>query len=77
MQRAFEYRISVITILPCLRQRHRRPSWFVNQREKKCRGIILIVAAGTCCEKIRKEKDDQYADFVQKFEFIQTRKSNN
>ena len=55
MRRAFEYRISVIIILPCLRQFHRRPSWFVNQREKKCLGIILILAAGTCCEKIRKE----------------------
>ena len=77
MRRAFEYRISVITILPFLRQFHRRPSWFVNQREKKCLGIILILAAGTCCEKIRKEKDDQCTDFVQKFEFIQTRKSDN
>ena len=77
MRRAFEYRISVITILPCLRQLHRRPSWFVNQREKKCLGIILILAAGTRCEKIRKEKDYQYTDFVQKFEFTQTRKSDN
>ena len=34
------YGISVRTILPCLRQFHRRPSWLVNQREKKCLGII-------------------------------------
>ena len=34
------YGISVITILPCLRQFHRRPTWLVKQREKKCLGII-------------------------------------
>ena len=28
--------ISVRTILPCLRQFHRRPSWLVNKRENKC-----------------------------------------
>ena len=39
-RRAVVYGISVITILPCLRQFHRRPSWLVNQREKKCLGII-------------------------------------
>ena len=38
----------IITILPRLRQFHRRPSWFVNQREKKCLGIISMLAAGTC-----------------------------
>ena len=46
--RAVVYGISVITILPCLRQFHRRPSWLVNQREKECLGIISILAAGTC-----------------------------
>ena len=41
IRRAVVYGITVIvTILPCLRQFHRRPSWLVNQREKKCLGII-------------------------------------
>ena len=40
----------VITIPPCLRQFHRRPSWLVNQREKECLGIISILAAVTCWE---------------------------
>ena len=42
----------IITILPRLRQFHRRPSWFVNQREKKCLGIISIpgATAYTCWE---------------------------
>ena len=63
----------VITIQPCLRQFYRRPSWFVNKWEKKCLRIILIPAAGNCWGN-KKEKDDQCTDFVQKFEFIQTRK---
>ena len=51
IRRAVVYGISVRTILPCLRQFHRRPSWLVNQREKKCLGIISILAATvTCCE---------------------------
>ena len=42
----------VVTILPCLRQFHRCPSWLVYQREKKCLGIISIpeAAAVTCWE---------------------------
>ena len=43
----------VITIQPCLRQFHRRPSWLVNQREKECLGIISILAAVTCWENKR------------------------
>ena len=50
IRRAVVYGISVRTILPCLRQFHRCPSWFVNQREKKCLGIISVLAAGTCWE---------------------------
>ena len=48
--RAVVYGISVRTMLPCLRQFHRCPSWLVNQREKKCLGIISVLAAGTCWE---------------------------
>ena len=50
--RAAVYGISVRTILPCLRQFHRCPSWLVYQREKKCLGIISIPAATavTCWE---------------------------
>ena len=40
IRRAVVYGISVRAILPCLRQFHRRPSWLVSQREKKCLGII-------------------------------------
>ena len=50
IRRAVVYGISVRTILPCLRQFHRCPSWLVNQREKKCLGIISVLAAGTCSE---------------------------
>ena len=48
MRRAVVYGISAITMLPWLRQSHRCPSWFVNQREKECLGTISILAAVTC-----------------------------
>ena len=35
----------IVTILPCLRQSHRCPSWLVNQREKKWLGIISVPVA--------------------------------
>ena len=47
---AVVYGSSVRTMLPCLRQFHRCPSRLVNQREKKCLGIIWIPAAVTCWE---------------------------
>ena len=53
IRRAVVYGISVRTILPCLRQFHRCPSWLVYQREKKCLGIILIrvaIVVVTCWE---------------------------
>ena len=50
------YGISVRSILPCLRQFHRRPSWLVNQREKKCLGIISILAATVTCWENKKWK---------------------
>ena len=51
IRRAVVYGVGIgITIMPCLRQFDRRPSWLVNQREKKCLGIISILAAGTCWE---------------------------
>ena len=50
------YGISGMTILPCLRQFHRRPSWLVNQREKKCLGIISILAATVTCWENKKWK---------------------
>ena len=53
IRRAVVNGISVRTILPCLRQFHRRPSWLVNQREKKCLGIISNMAAGTCWKNKR------------------------
>ena len=56
IRRAAVYRLSEMTILPCLRKFHRRPSWLVNQREKKCLGIISILAAGTYWENKKKKK---------------------
>ena len=56
MRRAGEYRIAVRTILPCLRQFHRCPSWFVHQREKECLGIITIVRAAVTCWENKKWK---------------------
>ena len=53
IRRAVVYGVDiVVTILPCLRQFHRRPSWLVYQREEKCLGIISIPAATavTCWE---------------------------
>ena len=52
IRRTVVYWISVRTMLPCLRQFHRCPSWFVHQREKKCLGIISIprATAYTCWE---------------------------
>ena len=51
IRRAVVYWMAVvITILPCLRQFHRCPSWLVHQREKECLGIIMILAAVTCWE---------------------------
>ena len=53
IRRAVVYGVGIaVTILPCLRQFHRRPSWFVNQREKKCLGIISPpgATAVTCWE---------------------------
>ena len=59
IRRAVVYGISVITILPCLRQFQRRPTWLVNKREKELLGIISILAAGACWrKKKRKEKDN-------------------
>ena len=53
IRRAVVYGVGIgITILPCLRKFHRCPSWFVNQREKKCLGIISVpgATAVTCWE---------------------------
>ena len=52
--RAVEYGISVTWHF--LRQFHRRPSWLVNEREKKCLGIISVMAAGTCWENKKRKK---------------------
>ena len=56
------YGISVRTIPPCLRQFHRRPSWLVHQREKKCLGIIS--PADVNCWENKKWKGWSDADFV-------------
>ena len=57
IRRAVVYGISVRTILPCLRQFHRRPSWLVYQREKECLGIISIpVATAVTCWENKKRK---------------------
>ena len=65
IRRAVVYGLSVITIQPCLRQFHRRPSRLVNQREKKCLGIISsLAAAGTCWKNKRwKGWSDAQASF--------------
>ena len=51
--RAVVYGITVISIH---RKFHRRPSWLVNEREKKCLGIISIPAAGICWENKKRKK---------------------
>ena len=57
IRRAVVNGISVRTILPCLRQFHRCPSWLVNKRENKCLWIISIPAAtAVTCWKIKKWK---------------------
>ena len=73
IKRAAVYGISVRTILPCLGQFHRCPSWLVNQREKKCLWIISILAAGTCWEN-NKWKGLAMHRLLKKLEFKQTRK---
>ena len=57
-RRAVVYGVAiVVTMLPCLRQFHRRPSWLVYQREKECLGIVSILgaAAGTCWENKKRK----------------------
>ena len=56
MRVAVVYGISVRTILPCLRQFHRCPSWLVYQREKKCLGIISKLAPVVTCWENNKWK---------------------
>ena len=77
-KRAVAYGMSEITILPSLRQFHRRPSWLVYQRENECLGIISITGAHavTCCHcwENNKWKGLACKDFVQKLEFIKARK---
>ena len=58
IRRAVVYGVGIaVTILPCLRQFHRCPSWLVNQREKKCLGIISPpgATAGTCWENKKRK----------------------
>ena len=56
IRRAVVYGISVRTILPCLTQFNRCPSWLVYQREKKCLGIISKLAAVVTCWENNKWK---------------------
>ena len=56
IRRAVVYGISVRTILPCLRQFHRCPSWLVNKWENKCLWIISILAAVITCWENKKWK---------------------
>ena len=57
IRRAVVYGVEiVVTMLPCVRQFHRRPSWLVNQREKECLGIISILAAAVTCRENKKRK---------------------
>ena len=73
-RRALVYGMSVRTIPPHgLRQFHRCPSWLVNQREKECLGISSIVAAVTSWRNNKKKRIIRCTDFVQQFEFLQTR----
>ena len=68
IRRAIVYGMTVISIR---RQFHRCPSWFVNQREKKCRWIVSIpgATAVTCSEK-KKWKARSTPRF-QKSQFVQ------
>ena len=52
-RRAIVYGFFVISIR---RQFHRCPSWFVNQREKKCRWIVPIHATAVTCSEKKKWK---------------------
>ena len=58
IRRAVVYGVGIArTIQPCLRKFHRCPSWLVNQREKKCLGIISMPgAAAVTCWKNKKRK---------------------
>ena len=61
IRRAVVYGVGiVITVYPsCLRQFHRCPSWLINQREKKCLGIISIPVATvvvTCWDNKKRKK---------------------
>ena len=65
IRRAVVYGVEiVVTILPCLRQFHRRPSWLVYQREKECLGIISILAAVTCWGNKKCKRKIRCTDFV-------------
>ena len=56
-RRAVVNGISVRTIIPCLRQFHRCPSWLVKKRENKCLWIISIPGAtAVTCWEIKKWK---------------------
>ena len=66
IRRAIVYGITVISIS---RQFHRCPSWFVNQREKKCRWIVSILTARTCSEK--KKWKARSTPRLQKSQFVQ------
>ena len=57
IRRAVAYGVGIArTILPCLRQFHRCPSWLVNQREKECLGIVSVPAAAVTCWENKKIK---------------------
>ena len=67
IRRAIVYGMTVISIH---RQFHRCPSWFVNQREKKCRWIVSILATAVTCSEKRKWKA-RSTPRLQKSQFVQ------
>ena len=69
IRRAIVYGITVISIRG---QFHRCPSWFVNQREKKCRWIVSILrATAVTCTGKKKKRKARSMPRLQKSQFVQ------
>ena len=69
IRRAIVYGMIVISIS---RQFHRCPSWFVNQREKKCRWIVSILrATAVTCTGKKKKRKARSMPRLQKSQFVQ------
>ena len=68
IRRAIVYGTTVTSIR---RQFHRCPSWFVNQREKKCRWIVSIPGATAVTWTGKKKWKARSMPRLQKSQFVQ------